>query len=219
MITNSKIARKSMLEGQCFTNNVNDESVLAALKLIPREVFVPSAYAESAYIDEDIKLPGGRVLLQPMVFARMLQLAEINKSQRVLDIASASGYSSAVISKLAKEVIALESDSELTAGASVNFNKLGIENITAVAGDVLLGANEYKYYDLIMIQGMVQYVPENLIKQLKPGAKLVAILEEKEGLGNIVVITKDERSFATTKYFQTLAFKLIEFTKPERFEF
>lgn len=218
MITNTKIARKFMLEGQCFTNNVTDPNILRALKSVPREIFVPDAYAESAYIDEDIPLTNGRALLQPLVFARMLQLAQINKSFKVLDIGCCTGYSSAVISLLAKEVVALESDSELTAGVSVNLNKLNIENVTATAGDLLLGAAEYKPYDLIIIEGMIEYIPETIIKQLKVGGRIVAVMVENS-IGNIVVATKNERGVNITKHFQANSYRLEEFSKARSFNF
>lgn len=208
-----------MLEGQCFTNKVTDERVLAALKVIPKEIFVPAEFSDSAYIDEDIALGNGRFLLSPLVFASLLQYANIKSNERVLDVASGSGYSSAVISRLAKEVIALESDSEFTAGASVNFNKLSIENVNAVAGDILLGASEYKPYDVIIIEGMVEQIPENLIKQLKPGGRLVTVIATEVGIGNITVITRAEKTYYTAKYQQGIAPLLNEFTNNIRFKF
>jgi protein-L-isoaspartate(D-aspartate) O-methyltransferase len=218
MITNTKLARKSMLQGQIFTNQVTDGRVLDALKTVPREDFVAEKYKNVAYIDDDIPLGGGRYLPQPLVFARMLQLAEIEKSHRVLDIASGTGYSAAVIALLAKEVIALEADSELTASASVNLNKLDVENVNLVAGDLLMGAPEYKLYDVIMIEGTVEYIPETILKQLKPGGRLVTVLA-KEKLGNIVVVHKGEKISTTATHFQATTQRLEEFAKPKGFSF
>jgi protein-L-isoaspartate(D-aspartate) O-methyltransferase len=149
----------------------------------------------------------------------MLQLAELDKSYRVLDIASASGYSAAVISLLAREVIALESDSEFTASASVNLNKLGIENVNLVAGDLLLGAPEYKLYDVILIEGTVEYVPDTILKQLKPGGKLVTILASGPKLGNIIVMHKVEKGITTSIHEQAITGRLVEFLLDKSFKF
>lgn len=218
MTTNTKLARKSMLQGQIFTNRVTDGLVLEALRAIPREDFVADKYKNVAYVDDDIPLGQGRYLPQPLVFARMLQLAEIERSHRVLDIAAGTGYSSAVISCLAKEVIALESDSELTASASVNLNKLDIENVNLVAGDLILGAPEYKLYDVIIIEGTVEYVPDAILKQLKPGGRLVTVLA-KGKLGNIVVVHKGDKISTTSVHHQAITSRLEEFAKPKSFNF
>lgn len=223
MISNTKLARKSMLQSQIFTNQVNDTFVLEALRLIPRELFVAEKYQNVAYVDDDIPVnnaPIGRqrFLPQPLIFARMLQLAKIEKSHRVLDIASSSGYSSAVISRLAREVIALESDSEFTASASVNMNKLNIENVNVVAGDLLLGAPEYKPYDVILIEGTVEQIPETILKQLKIGGRLVTVMAAG-GIGNIIVVEKGEKGISTAVHFQASTYKLEEFKLEKGFKF
>ena len=218
MPTSTKTARNSMLQGQIFTNQVTDSAVLEALRAIPREEFVAEKFKNVAYIDDDIQVAADRYLPQPLVFARMVQLAEIEKSHRVLDIASASGYSPAVIACLAREVVALESESELTAIAGANLKKLGIDNVNLVAGDLQLGAPEYKLYDVIMIEGTVEFVPDAILKQLKPGGRLVTVLA-KDKMANIVVMHKGEKITTTAIHFQAMTRKLEEFVKPAGFKF
>ena len=112
----------------------------------------------------------------------------------------------------------LEADSELTASASVNLNKLDIENVNLVAGDLLQGAPEYKLYDVIIIEGTVEFVPDSILKQLKPGGRLVTVLA-KEKLGNIVVMHKGEKLTTTAVHYQASTQRLPEFVKPKGFEF
>lgn len=222
MPINTKIARKSMLQGQIFTNRVTDANVLDAMRATPREIFVAEKYAGVAYVDDAVPANNGeeiRYLTPPLVFARMLQLAEIDKSHRVLDIASATGYSAAVVSLLAKEVIALESDSELTARASVNLNKLDVENVSLVAGDLLMGAPEYKPYDVILIHGSVGYVPDTILKQLRMGGKLITVMADGNSrLGNIILMHKTEKGITKAIHEQAVTPVLAEFVAEKGFK-
>ena len=103
-------ARRNMVERQVRTNKVTDEAVLEALAQVPRERFVPEEFRKVAYIDEDVPLGGGRYLMEPMVFARLVQAAQLQPVGRVLDLGCSCGYSTAILSRLANRVIALESD-------------------------------------------------------------------------------------------------------------
>ena len=103
-------ARRNMVERQVRTNKVTDEAVLEALAQLPRERFVPESLSAVAYIDEDVPLGNGRYLMEPMVFARLVQAAQLQPGDRVLDLGCGCGYSTAILSRLANQVIALESD-------------------------------------------------------------------------------------------------------------
>jgi len=108
-------ARRNMVERQVRTNKVTDEAVLEALAQLPRERFVPESLSAVAYIDEDVPLGNGRYLMEPMVFARLVQAAQLQPGDRVLDLGCGCGYSTAILSRLANQVIALESDSSCMA--------------------------------------------------------------------------------------------------------
>ncbi|MBX3596164.1 MAG: protein-L-isoaspartate O-methyltransferase [Rhizobiaceae bacterium] len=177
--------RVKMVDGQVRTTDVTDLAILDALLEIPREEFVPEKSRALAYTDEDIELkraPGqaGRFLMESSPFAKLLQLAEIGKSDVVLDIGCATGYSAAVLSRLSGQVIALESDPELAKHAAETLGTLGCDNVAVVEGNLRDGYPAEAPYDVIVIEGAVSSVPETLVDQIKEGGRLVAV----EGYGN-----------------------------------
>ena len=122
------VVRRNMVESQIRPNKVTDPLLLAALLEIPREQFLPKSRRGVAYVDEDIEVGEGRYLMEPMVLARLLQAAEIKPTDIALDIGCATGYSTAVLARLANSVVALEADAELAALASENLIELGVAN-------------------------------------------------------------------------------------------
>lgn len=178
--------RQTMVAGQVLPNKVTDEYVAAALLAVPRERFVPKALRGVAYIDEDIPLGGGRYLLEPMVFARMLQAAEIGAEDVVLDVGCATGYSAAVIAQFAGTVVALEVDEEMAAKADENLSALSIDNAAAVTGPLAEGYAGQAPYDVIFVNGAVEAVPQVLIEQLREGGRLL-VVERRAGVGKAML--------------------------------
>ena len=177
--------RVKMVDGQVRTTDVTDLSIISALLEIPREEFVPERARPLAYIDEDIQLTANgvlppRFLMESSPFAKLVQLAEIKPSDVVLDVGCATGYSSAVLSRLSSQVIALESDAELAQAAAATLNTLGYDNVAVVEGVLQAGYPAEAPYDVIIIEGSVGLVPDALLNQLKEGGRLVAV----EGRGN-----------------------------------
>ena len=123
-------ARFNMIESQIRPNKVRHEQLLEVMGNLPREMFVPPALAGIAYIDVDVQVAPGRYLLEPMVLARLLEEADVKTSDRVLDVAPATGYSTAVLAALAKNVVALESDAILGKQTAENIDRLQIKNAT-----------------------------------------------------------------------------------------
>ncbi|MEF2073558.1 protein-L-isoaspartate O-methyltransferase family protein [Consotaella aegiceratis] len=173
-------ARRMMVDNQVRTTDVTDYRVLEALLTVPREEFVPSAKRPLAYIDEDLAVGSGRYLMEPSPFARLLQLANVQDRDVVLDVGCATGYSSAVISQLASSVVALESDADLAAVATDNLSRLDFVNCVVVEGPLQEGYASEAPYDLIMIEGAVQDLPALFFDQLRDGGRLVSV----EGIGN-----------------------------------
>ncbi len=175
-MSNYATARMNMVDGQIRPNKVTDAGLLASLGAVPRELFVPKAARAYAYVDEDVAIGNGRYLMEPLVLARLLQEAQISDQDVVLDIGCATGYSTAVISRLANTVVALESDAELVARASELLTELDIENAVAVQTDVTEGYPDQAPYDVIVVNGAVAEAPQRLLDQLGENGRLVAVI-------------------------------------------
>lgn len=170
-------ARRMMVDGQVRTADVTDLRVLAAMSELPREHFVPESKAELAYLDLDLPAGEGRAtrcLLKPMVLAKLIQLAEIGEAGHVLDVGCATGYSSALIARLAGSVIALEEDRSLARTAERALAEFA--NVKVVVGPLVTGWPIAEPYDVITMQGATEIVPDALLRQLKDGGRLVCIL-------------------------------------------
>jgi len=174
-------ARRMMVDGQVRTSDVTDPRLIAAMLEIPRERFVPQAQAGLAYVDLDVPVLGAeegatRRLLKPMVLAKLMQAAEIGEDDQVLDVGCASGYSSAVLARLARSVIALEQDPLLARLAGENLRAIGASNATVVTGPLPQGWPAGAPYDVIFLNGATEIVPKVLLRQLKDGGRLVGVL-------------------------------------------
>lgn len=182
---NFEAARIKMVDNQIRTTDVTSHAVLAAFLSVPREEFVTAAMKPLAYIDTDIELPASgsgdrRYLMEPSPLAKLLQLAEISKTDKVLEVGSGTGYGAAVLSMLAASVVALESDAALASRASETLARLGHANVTVVNGELEKGHAAGAPYDVIFIHGAVETIPEALIAQLSDGGRLIAVI----GYGN-----------------------------------
>ncbi len=191
--------RTNMVESQILTSDVTDRRILRAMGELPRERFVPPEYAALAYMDEAVPLtaPGGagprRWLMAPRVLAKLLQLAEIGEQDRVLDVGTGTGYSAAVLGKIAKTVVALECDAKLAADARKNLSALALDNVRIVEGPLADGCVDEGPYDVVVLGGAVPEAPAVLLDQLKDGGRLVGVIE-KRGLGKGVVWRRLGRS-------------------------
>ncbi|TDR31473.1 protein-L-isoaspartate(D-aspartate) O-methyltransferase [Aquamicrobium defluvii] len=176
--------RVKMVDGQLRTTDVTSAPLLDAFLSVPRELFVEESMRELAYIDEDIRIgdswSGPRFLMEPSPLARLLQLAELGSDDAVLDIGCGTGYSSAILSWLAASVTALESDPGLAGRARETLAALGCENVSVVEGVLRDGWKAGAPYNVIVLQGSVDELPESLHEQLAEGGRLVAV----EGRGN-----------------------------------
>jgi protein-L-isoaspartate(D-aspartate) O-methyltransferase len=181
-MTDFATARRMMVDGQVRTSDVTDLRIIAAMLELPRERFVPQGKAGLAYLDLDLPVtqpkPGeaARRLLKPMVLAKMVQAAGLAENDRVLDVGCASGYSSALLARLAGSVIALEEDEALARQARENLAAVGAANATVVTGPLTEGWQGSAPYDVIFVNGASEIVPHALARQLKEGGRLVAVV-------------------------------------------
>jgi protein-L-isoaspartate(D-aspartate) O-methyltransferase len=168
-------ARRLMVEGQVRTADVSNLALLDAMMTIPRERFLPPAQAPLAYADADVPIGSGRALLRPMVLAKLIQAAGVRETDRVLDVACGTGYSSAVLARLAASVIALEEDAELAPLAKEALTATGVERVTLAVGPLAAGWPAGAPYDLILVNGAAEIIPPTLARQLKPEGRLACI--------------------------------------------
>ena len=174
--------RQAMVDSQIRVNDVTDARILAAMLELPREKFVPAARSAIAYIDEDVPLRAtgagkpARYLMEPMVLAKLVQALSLTASDHVLDVGCASGYSAALLGRLAGSVVALEEDGELVPIATRLLASLGAANVKVVSGPLAAGWPQEGPYDAILLEGSVEIVPAALTDSLKDGGRLAAVV-------------------------------------------
>ena len=212
-------ARRVMVDRQVRTADVTDLRIISALLDVPREAFVPVARRAVAYLDLDVPVSeSGRALLKPMVFAKLLQAAAIRDTDHVLDVGCATGYSAAVLGKLAGHVVALEEDAAMARGASETLAQTGANNVAVVSGALAAGRVEDAPYDVIMVEGAAQVVPNSLLSQLKEGGRLVAVVGSGP-MGKATLYRRVGGHASAVPVFDAAAPALPGFAKPAAFVF
>lgn len=213
-----ELARDLMIDGQLKPNQVNDPRILDAFRVVPRELFVPSSLKGVAYVDEDIEVAPGRYLLEPLVLARMIQAANPTARDVALDVASGTGYSAAVLAQLAGAVVALEEDQELADRATGTLLDLRYDSVVVVKAPLAQGCAEQAPYDVIVINGMVEEVPQALLDQLNEDGRLVAV-ENVRGVGKAMLYIKEGGIIGKRELFDAASPLLPGFVKPRGFVF
>ena len=171
-------ARKNMVDCQIHPAGVINEGILEAFSTIPRELFVSEKYKNMAYNDEDIPLAEGRYLLEPSVYARMIQALDLKPDSVVIEVGGATGYGAAILSSLVSAVVVLESDKKLIRHAKKIWDELDLFNIASVEGDITKGNPEHAPYDSILMKGAVHEVPQDILEQLAPGGRLICVVKK-----------------------------------------
>lgn len=212
-------ARNNMVESQIRTNKVTDPAVIEALLAVPRELFVPAPLRGIAYVDEDLDLGGGRVLMEPMVFARLLQSAEIQPSDRVLVVGCGTGYGVAVAAKLAASVVGLESQEAHLLKARALLGELRIGNGQIVGGPLESGAPSHGPFDVILFNGAVIEIPAGVKAQLADGGRLLAVVKRATGLGQACLTVRLGDIDSSRSLFDAATPVLPEFQPEEGFVF
>ena len=194
-------ARHNMVESQIRPNEVTDRLIIEAMSEMPREAFVPERLAGVAYVDEALAVGNGRYLMEPMVLARLLQAAEIQAEDLALVIGCGSGYSAAVLARLAGTVVAIEATAELVNQASETLASLEIDNAAVIEATLTEGYPKQAPYDAILFGGAVSEVPRPLTDQLADGGRLVAVVAKSTGLGRGVLVTRHGASVVERDIF------------------
>jgi protein-L-isoaspartate(D-aspartate) O-methyltransferase len=192
------LQRRNMVDAQLRTNDVTDPRIHRAMLDVPREAFVPETRQSVAYAERCLELGAGRALLDPRAFAKLVQASAIEDSDTVLDIGCATGYSTAILSRLAARVIALEEDAVLSAGARTRLGS--VANVTLASGSLAAGWPPLAPYDAIFLNGSVEFVPEALFAQVNEGGRLACFMRMRAG-GAAVVFTRHEGAIGDRQIF------------------
>ena len=214
-------ARRRMVDGQLRPNKVTDPRLLEAMRDLPRERFLPPALRSRAYIDEDVPLPGGRrALIEPMVLARLIQLAAVRPGDRVLVVCAGTGYGAAVLARMGARVTAIEDDPALLALArEVLPACLPAGAVQLVSGNPQEGFAAGAPYDVVLIEGEVPEIPAALSDQLAEGGRLVAVLGGGSRSGHAVLGRRLGGSFTVTPAFDCATIALPAFAPAPGFVF
>lgn len=215
-------ARLNMVDSQLRTSGVTDPRVLDVTQEVPREIFVPAALRPVAYLDGDLRVTGAgetpRYVMRPYSFGKLLELAVIREGDVVLDIGTATGYSAALLAKLAETVVAVESDEDLAGKATANLDTLGITNAAVITGALEAGYAKGGPYDVIVLEGAAEHLPADLLDQLKENGRLVTIFHE-DGRSRGRIYTKKRGTVTFRDAFDGAAELLPGFELSEGFVF
>jgi protein-L-isoaspartate(D-aspartate) O-methyltransferase len=216
--------RINMVESQVRPSDITDRRIIRAMLELPREDFVPEAMRAMAYMDEAIEVAprhdgvAARYLLPPRTLAKLVQLAEIDPSMRVLDVGPATGYSTALLAKLAARVVALEVDDALCATMKENLRRLALANASVMHGPLPTGAAGEGPFDVILLNGAVEAVDSGLLDQLKDGGRMVGI-QTSGSFGRANVWRRSSDTFDIRPGFDVAAPPIPGFARPASFVF
>jgi len=177
-MTDYKTARTAMVDCQIRPSDVTKYPIIEAFLTTPREAYVPLSSRLVAYAGEHIALNSDRVLLDARTFAKMLDAVNVQRNELVLDLGCGLGYSTAIMASMAEAVVAVESDTDMAAEASTTLSDQSVDNAFVTSGDLTKGNAKNGPYDVIILQGAVEEIPDTLIDQLKDGGRICAIFRD-----------------------------------------
>jgi len=185
-----------MVEAQIAGRGVGDPRVLAAMREVPREAFVPPALVPQAYEDSPLPIDQGQTISQPFIVAAMIEAAALRPDDRVLEVGAGSGYAAAVMSRIAREVVTIDRHPPLVAEARRRLGQLGYGNVAVHVGDGTLGWPEAAPFDAILVAAAGPAVPESLLAQLRTGGRLVIPVGDAEDRQRLIkIVRRGEAAF------------------------
>jgi len=210
--------RLNMVAAQVRTNDVTDLRIQQAMREVPRERFVPAAQQALAYADAPVEVARGRYLLDPRTFAKLLQLADVVENDSVLDVGCATGYSTAVIARLARKVTGLEQDADLLRVAVNTLGALALPNAAIVQGPLAEGCKSGGLYNVIFVNGSVEEEPRALLAQLAEGGRL-AVIFQPGAQGHARLYVREHGRVGARPDFDATVPRLVGFKKSVGFVF
>jgi protein-L-isoaspartate(D-aspartate) O-methyltransferase len=212
-------ARFNMIEQQIRPWEVLDPQVLELLSVLRREDFVPLAHRALAYVDMEIPLGNGQAMLAPRVQARLVQDLAIQKTDKVLEIGTGTGFTAALLAHQGASVLSFESDASLAAQATANLNKAGVSNVVVRNADGSQGAASEGPFNAILLSGSVAEVPRSLLDQLAVGGRLAAIVGDEPMMRATIITRTGANSYITVQPWDANAPRLNGFTQTSAFTF
>jgi protein-L-isoaspartate(D-aspartate) O-methyltransferase len=218
---NHRSARKNMVDCQLNTNGIIHPRILQLFSALPREIFLPEGQGSRAYVDDDLVLPDGKVLLEPLVHARMLQALAPRPDEVALIIGDTTGYASAILCGLVSTVLAVEERPGIFDRARRVWSDIGANNIAVVPGQNAMGCPEHAPYALIVLHGAVTHVPDHLLDQLAPGGRMVAVIRPPGApVGRITLLSRDgDNNFSVATLQDATSPYIAGFVPPVLFKF
>ena len=210
------LRRQMMVDTQVRPSDVTKFPIIDAMLSVPREKFVPDAAREAAYAGEHVPLTAGRVVMDPRVLAKMLDALEFTGDELVLDIGGGLGYSSALMSRMAQAVVLLEEDGSLADEAQAQLSEIGADNVVVQKGDLAAGDTEHGPYDVIILQGGVENLPDAIAAQLKDGGRIACLFMDA-ALGSVRIGRKNDGQISWRCSFNAGAPVLPGFARAEEF--
>jgi protein-L-isoaspartate(D-aspartate) O-methyltransferase len=200
---NIEQARFNMIEQQIRPWNVLDTEILDLLHVVKREQFVPAAYQNLAFADVEIPLPGGEAMFAPKIEARVLQEINLKKHETVLEIGTGSGYMAALLAHKGAKVTTVEINPEVKELAEKNLAKAGVSNVTVELGNGAQGWDKGAPYDVIVISGALEVLPEAILQQVKVGGRIACITGQPPVMEFNIITRTGESAYNTVKVFET----------------
>lgn len=205
----------NMLKEQIAANGIDDEAILNAFRLFPRELFVAEDLAQKAYDDCPLQIGYGQTISQPFIVAFMLKMLDVKPEHKVLEVGAGSGYQVALLSTLAKHITAIELIPELYNTAKERLKQLNITNTTIINGDGYLGWEENSPYDRIIVSAAAPFVPDALLSQLSPNGKMIIPVGKHMQTQLLKIIEKDQDQNIISK--DSLSVRFVPLVKKSEF--
>jgi len=219
MESNTEQARFNMVEQQIRPAEVLDHRVLEVIASTPREAFVPDSYRDLAFSDINIPLPNGQLMMKPIMEARLLQALNIRPEDSILEIGTGSGYVTALLARLGKQVHSVEIDADIMITARKHLTAQDIDNVALLQGDAAHGWHQGSPFDVIAITGSLPVLPESFQQQLTIGGRMTVIVGQSPVMQVLLITRTSETEWNSKCLFETDFPALINAEKPSAFVF
>ena len=206
--------RKMMVEQQIVARGVKNKKVLDAMNSVPRHLFVPVGYRQGSYFDQPLPIGLGQTISQPYIVALMTEMLDVDNDDTVLEIGTGSGYQAAVLSTIVKELYTVEIIEELGLQAAELLKSLGYDNVKVKISDGGLGWPEKAPFDAIIVTAAAPKIPDPLIKQLKPGGRMVIPVDNNFYSQDLLIVEKDEAGNIETR--KTIPVRFVPLVEGEK---